>query len=113
MDDPWITADVNKMLAKAKHPALTIDALQLAFDLMRQSQIEPTELQIVILTNHLSEMVDRSISGERLASVDPEMFSSISPVALMIASQIVTHIGHLADSEKYVLSIHFETAKNN
>ncbi|MFC6182081.1 transcriptional regulator [Lactiplantibacillus daowaiensis] len=113
MVDPWITSDVQTMLAKSKHQDATLAALIYAIKLMRQAQIEPTELQLVILTNHLAEMVDRSITGAALADVDPEMFAGVSPEALQIADAVVAHIGNLADSEKYVASIHFETAKNN
>jgi PRD domain protein (TIGR03582 family) len=80
---------------------------------MREAGITPTELQTVILTNHLSEMVDRSLTGERLSDVDPAMFAGVSEEALAIADKLVEHIGNLAESEKYVISIHFETAKNN
>lgn len=113
MDEPWITEDVQKVLRKAHHQPETVDALSYVFKLMRQANIEPTELQLVILINHVSEMVDRSITGEELPAVDPEMFADVSPVALRIASQLVDHIGNLAESEKYVVSIHFETALHN
>ncbi|MFC0422738.1 transcriptional regulator [Lactiplantibacillus plajomi] len=113
MKEPWMTGDVQTMLAKAKHPQETEAALIYTFKLMTAADIHPTELQTVILTNHLSEMVDRSISGDRLADVDPAMFDGVSPQALAIAGKLVDHLGNLAESEKYVASIHFETAKNN
>ncbi|RRK09603.1 transcriptional regulator [Lactiplantibacillus garii] len=113
MDEPWLTEDVQKVLRKAHHQAETADALTYVFKLMRQANIKPTELQLVILINHVSEMVDRSITGEQLPAVDPEMFAGVSPVALKIGSQLVDHIGNLAASEKYVVSIHFETALQN
>jgi len=112
MDDPWITADVQAILAKAKHPEATLAALNFAIKRMRAAQIEPTELQLVILTNHIAEMVTRSVTGEPLAAVDPQMFAEVSPEAIQIAADLVTKIGNLADSEKYVASIHFETAKH-
>ncbi len=113
MEEPWLTADVQQVLAKAHHQPETVAALTYVFKLMRQAKIEPTELQLVILINHVSEMVDRSVTGEQLPDIDPEMFDGVSPVALRIATQLVEHIGNLADSEKYVVSIHFETAMHN
>lgn len=113
MNEPWITEDVQKVLREAKHQQETADALTFVFKLMRQAGIQPTELQLVILINHVSEMVDRSMTGEQLPAVDPEMFDGVSDVAMNIASQLVEHIGNLADSEKYVVSIHFETARQN
>lgn len=113
MDEPWLTEDVQKVLREAHHQPETADALAYVFKLMRQAEIEPTELQLVILINHVSEMVDRSITGEQLPAVEPEMFAGVSPVALEIAGQLVNHLGNLSDSEKYVVSIHFETALQN
>jgi len=113
MNDSWVTNDVKKMLAKSKHQPETLAALLYTFGLMRDAHITPTELQTVILTNHLSEMVDRSLTGECLPDVDATMFAGVSDGALAIAGKLVDHLGNLSESEKYVASIHFETAKNN
>lgn len=87
-----------------------IDDIQTA---LTEKQIVPTELQWTILINHLNEMLRRSDSGEKIPEVDPAMFAEISPEALEIAAEVVTSISNLPEDELYVLSIHFEAAKQN
>ncbi|WP_368756406.1 PRD domain-containing protein [Enterococcus avium] len=76
-------------------------------------KIEPTELQWTILINHLNEMLKRSKEQETIPEVDPEMFSEVSKEALQLADDVVRKIDNLSQDEMYVLSIHFETAKQN
>ena len=76
-------------------------------------KIEPTELQWTILINNLNEMLKRSKEQETIPEVDPEMFSEVSKEALQLADGVVRKIDNLSQDEMYVLSIHFETAKQN
>ncbi|MBU5582400.1 PRD domain-containing protein [Enterococcus sp. S181_ASV_20] len=76
-------------------------------------KIEPTELQWTILINHLNEMLKRSKEQETIPEVDPEMFSEVSKEALQLADGVVRKIDNLSQDEMYVLSSHFETAKQN
>ena len=76
-------------------------------------KIEPTELQWTILINHLNEMLKRSKEQETIPEVDPEMFSEVSKEALQLADGVLRKIDNLSHDEMYVLSIHFETAKQN
>jgi PRD domain protein (TIGR03582 family) len=76
-------------------------------------KIEPTELKWTILINHLNEMLKRSKEQETIPEVDPEMFSEVSKEALQLADGVVRKIDNLSQDEMYVLSIHFETAKQN
>ena len=76
-------------------------------------KIEPTELQWTILINHLNEMLKRSKEQETIPEVAPEMFSEVSKEALQLADGVVRKIDNLSQDEMYVLSIHFETAKQN
>jgi PRD domain protein (TIGR03582 family) len=75
--------------------------------------IVPTELQWTILINHLNEMLKRSREGETIPTVDRELFKEVSKEAIAISDEVVRTIGNLSEDEMYVLSIHFETAKNN
>jgi PRD domain protein (TIGR03582 family) len=84
-----------------------------ASQLMLENEIQATELQWTILINHLNEMIKRKKSGEQIMSVDPEMFSEVSQKALVIAKGVSDKIGALPIDEMYVLSIHFESAKQN
>lgn len=80
---------------------------------MEKQAIEPTDLQWTILINHVNEMIKRSKANEKMTGVDPAMFEEVSNEALEIADQVVQHIGNLPQDEMYVLSIHFESAKQN
>jgi len=80
---------------------------------LEKEKIEPTELQWTILINHLNEMLRRSKEQESIPEVDPEMFSEVSQEALRLAAGVVRKISNLTQDEMYVLSIHFETAKQN
>ncbi|OJG54033.1 PRD domain-containing protein [Enterococcus haemoperoxidus] len=81
--------------------------------LLVEQAIQPTELQWTILINHVNEMIKRSIADEKMSGVDPIMFEEVSKEALAIADQVVQHIGNLPQDEMYVLSIHFEAARQN
>lgn len=65
------------------------------------------------MINHVNEMIKRSKANEKMTGVDPAMFEEVSNEALEIADQVVQHIGNLPQDEMYVLSIHFESAKQN
>ncbi|MDT2754274.1 PRD domain-containing protein [Enterococcus pseudoavium] len=80
---------------------------------LAEHEIVPTELQWTILINHLNEMLKRSSGEGSIPKVEPEMFSEVSKEALAISDEVVKTIGNLSEDEMYVLSIHFETAKNN
>ncbi|GAB2023497.1 PRD domain-containing protein [Pseudolactococcus yaeyamensis] len=75
--------------------------------------IRPNDLQWRILVNHVNEMVNRSKEGGTIPEVDAQLFSEISKTSLKLAEEIVSEIGHLSPDEKYLLSIHFESAKLN
>ncbi|WEV43605.1 PRD domain-containing protein [Lactobacillus sp. ESL0684] len=75
-------------------------------------KLKPTQLQLKVLGNHLSEMVIRAKRGKKLDDVDEAIFSEVSEKALSISLKIVdfinSNVGKLSKSESYVLSIHFE-----
>ena len=107
-----LPVEVQKMIAQSQDPqavqVIVSDVIQLA----EQADIHFTAVQLQVLTNHLIEMINRSKSGEQLPAVDPQMFAENTKKSLDLADQVDRRIGHLADAEKYVLSIHFEAAQN-
>lgn len=113
VDQFLVDKDVEDMIAGTKYPEETKQILRLALTEMEENNIEPNKTQVVVLANHLGDMIDRSKKHEKLMDVDVSLFDQVSPEALQIAQDVVDQISGLADSEKYVLSIHFETAKNN
>ncbi|MGY3749073.1 transcriptional antiterminator [Vagococcus acidifermentans] len=81
--------------------------------LLSEKDIKPTPVQYVVMMNHVNEMIKRSITQDRLPEFDLEMFADVSEESLGMAMQVVECIGKLSEEEGYLLSIHFETAKNN
>lgn len=108
-----MSADALKMIDESQNQEKLKQIIALLEERLAKHAIEPTELQWTILVNHLNEMLKRSENRDRIATVDPEMFSEVSKEALAISDEVVQTIGNLNEDEMYVLSIHFEAAKNN
>lgn len=106
-------ADAEKIIRESFNRSELKELIQKTAYLLAEEAICPTELQWTILINHLNEMIRRSKAGEQMSEVDPEMFAEVSEEALHISAEVVQKIGNLPISEMYVLSIHFETAKQN
>ena len=64
------------------------------------------------LVNHITAMVNRSVTGETL-DIDTEVFEDVPEDSLRLAQEVVNAVGKIQDEEKYLLSIHFESAKEN
>jgi PRD domain protein (TIGR03582 family) len=75
--------------------------------------IHMTDVQQLALLSHLSAMVYRSLSGEKLVPIDRELFSEVSRGSLEISKKIKDALPNLDEDELYLLSIHFEVAKQN
>lgn len=81
--------------------------------LLAEQGIIPNEVQLQMLASHVKAMVWRSCSGEPLPEVDLSLFEEISPLSLRLAEQVVSWLDQLAYEEAYLLSVHFEVAKEN
>lgn len=107
--------DSKEMINQSKYKSALEQVLNFTFFLINENELKPTEIQRKILINHLSEMVERAEEKRDLAEVDKRIFDKVSGNSLEIAQSIVNYVeknvGNLSDSEKYVLSIHFETMK--
>ncbi|GLC86926.1 PRD domain-containing protein [Lysinibacillus piscis] len=82
-------------------------------DILTQAKIVMDETQSLSLTSHLSAMVYRSINKEPIQPLDRTMFDEISIESMELATTICGLLPNLHEDEKYLLSIHFETAKMN
>lgn len=80
---------------------------------LNQTGIVPTALQQTIMVNHINEMIRRSKESEGVPEIDAQMFAEISKESLSSAEVVCQAIGNLMADEKYLLSIHFETVKQN
>ena len=87
--------------------------LQQVFALLSRHDIVPNDVQEQMLTSHVRAMAHRSISGEPLPEVDASLFEEISPDSMTLAREVVAQFGNLPDEEAWLLSVHFEVAKDN
>lgn len=108
-----LSIDAQGIIDQSSYKEELMEVIRFCEKLLIKEGIVPTELQMTILINHLNEMLKRSYASEKMADVDPTMFAEVSAEALMIAHEIVQKIGNLSEAEMYVLSIHFESAKQN
>ncbi|WP_428945050.1 glycine dehydrogenase [Pantoea sp. FN060301] len=75
--------------------------------------IVPTAVQQQMLVSHVKAMALRSLTGEPLPEVEAELFEDISPESMSLAQQVVDLFGNLPQEEAWLLSVHFEVAKEN
>ena len=102
---------VGEQAAQAER--LADKRLQQVFALLSRHGIVPNDVQEQMLTSHVRAMAHRSISGEPLPEVDASLFEEISEDSMMLAREVVAQFGNLPDEEAWLLSVHFEVAKDN
>ncbi len=81
--------------------------------LFATKEIHPNAVQQQMLTSHVKAMALRSITGEPLPEVEAELFEDISSDSMSLAQQVVDLFGNLPQEEAWLLSVHFEVAKEN
>lgn len=81
--------------------------------LFAERAITPNAVQQQMLTSHVRAMALRSLTGEPLPDVEAELFEDISPESMTLAQQVVDLFGNLPKEEAWLLSVHFEVAKEN
>lgn len=82
-------------------------------DLFAAKAIVPNAVQQQMLVSHVKAMALRSLTGEPLPEVEEELFEDISPESMALAQQVVDLFGNLPKEEAWLLSVHFEVAKEN
>lgn len=110
-----------KNAAMADNSATSTEAIQaLADRVMGQINdvfvaraIHPNAVQQQMLASHVRAMALRSLSGEPLPEVEQDLFEDISEPSMQLAQQIVDLFGNLPKEEAWLLSVHFEVAKEN
>lgn len=108
-----LSDDAQIIIEKSPNKVELEAALEKINGLLEEQKIQATELQWTILINHVNEMIKRSKASEKMPVVDPAMFEEVSKEALRMADKVVQLIGNLPQDEMYVLSIHFEAARQN
>jgi PRD domain protein (TIGR03582 family) len=103
--------DVEDQAAKTEQLADTM--LEQVFALLGRHNIIPNDVQKQMLTSHVRAMAHRSVTGEPLPEVEADLFDEISPDSMQLAREVVAQFGNLPDEEAWLLSVHFEVAKDN
>ena len=83
------------------------------YSLLRERNIIPNAVQEQMLTSHVRAMAHRSVTGEPLPEVDASLFDEISAESMALARDVVAEFGNLPEEEAWLLSVHFEVAKDN
>ncbi|WP_411705200.1 glycine dehydrogenase [Edaphovirga cremea] len=81
--------------------------------MLNGENIYPNAVQKQMLDSHIRAMVFRSLTGEPLPDVDKSLFDEISSQSMEMAERVVNSLGNLPIEEAYLLSVHFEVAKEN
>ncbi|ATM94274.1 PRD domain protein, EF_0829/AHA_3910 family [Yersinia frederiksenii] len=81
--------------------------------MLNAENIFTNAVQQQMLTSHIRAMVLRSITGEPLPEVEKSLFDEISAHSMQMAQQVVDKFANLPIEEAYLLSVHFEVAKDN
>lgn len=83
------------------------------YALLSEHHIIPNAVQEQMLTSHVRAMAHRSVTGAPLPEVDASLFDEISAESMALARDIVAAFGNLPEEEAWLLSVHFEVAKDN
>ncbi len=97
----------------AQTAALAERMLTQVYALLSANGITPNAVQQQMLTSHVRAMAHRSVTGEPLPEVDASLFDEISPESMNLAREVVAAFGNLPEEEAWLLSVHFEVAKEN
>lgn len=81
--------------------------------LLKNRNITPNAVQEQMLASHVRAMAHRSLTGEPLPEVEECLFDEISDDSLEMAKEVVEQFGNLPIEEAWLLSVHFEVAKDN
>lgn len=81
--------------------------------MLEARHIRVNQVQEQMLNSHVRAMVMRSLTGEPLPEVDISLFDEISADSMLMAQDVVNLLDNLPIEEAYLLSVHFEVAKDN
>lgn len=104
-------------IEKNRHAALSAvlfeKVLSAIMAMLKTRGIEVTPVQEQMLNSHVRAMVMRSLTGEPLPEVESSLFDEISADSMVMAKDVVNLLDNLPIEEAYLLSVHFEVAKDN
>lgn len=103
----------HEAVDSARTEALAAQMLPRVYALLSEHNIIPNEVQRQMLTSHVKAMAHRSVTGEPLPEVEACLFDEISEDSMALARAVVAEFGNLPQEEAWLLSVHFEVAKDN
>lgn len=104
---------IQELHQKSEDPQLCKEMMEYVESQLSKENIQMTEAQKLSLLSHVSAMVYRSRHQEMVQPVDKVLFQEVSKDSIEMASRVCGKLQNLHEDEKYLLSIHFETAKFN
>jgi PRD domain protein (TIGR03582 family) len=109
------TASVNELEQGdiSRAATITTQVLSDITAMLNAENIFTNAVQQQMLESHIRAMVSRSITGEPLPDVDKTLFDEISAESMQMAERVVDKFATLPIEEAYLLSVHFEVAKDN
>ncbi|HCB2270628.1 TPA: glycine dehydrogenase [Citrobacter koseri] len=111
MNNGAVMNDMGEQVAEIDE--LADRMLAQVYALLSEHHIIPNAVQEQMLTSHVRAMAHRSVTGEPLPEVDASLFDEISAESMALARDIVAAFGNLPEEEAWLLSVHFEVAKDN
>lgn len=113
MNDGIRSAQQTDESESSEQTEKTRQVLEAIASMFAEEGIYPNAVQQQMLESHMRAMVHRSLTGEPLPEVDISLFDEISEESMQMAQRIVDIFGNLPVEEAYLLSVHFEVAKDN
>ncbi|MEF7562465.1 PRD domain-containing protein [Bacillus infantis] len=104
---------IQELHQKSEDPQLCKEIMAYVESQLDKENIQMTEAQKLSLLSHVSAMIYRSKHQEKLQPVDKILFQEVSDESIEMAGNVCSKLENLHEDEKYLLSIHFETAKFN
>ncbi|WP_312559696.1 glycine dehydrogenase [Atlantibacter hermannii] len=111
MNNGAVSHDGGEQATRIDHLAERM--LAQVYALLHRHHVIPNAVQEQMLTSHVRAMAHRSVTGEPLPEVDASLFDEISAESMALAREVVAKFGNLPDEEAWLLSVHFEVAKEN
>jgi PRD domain protein (TIGR03582 family) len=111
MSTAEVEAKIAELVRRSGDTQACTNVLSYVQKLLKKECIQMTEAQWISLVSHVSAMVHRSIHGGLIPAIDKTMFEEVSSHSIELAEAVCHLLPHLQEDEKYLLSIHFESAK--
>lgn len=113
MNEGSVAIEKNERSDISEAGTITDQVLADITAMLNAEGIYTNAVQQQMLESHIRAMVLRSITGEPLPEVDKSLFDEISEESMKMAERVVDNFATLPIEEAYLLSVHFEVAKDN